>query len=908
MKKMFVILPMLALTVSTAWGQVPAHQTSLLKPLTITNRAQCAVDSEKPADSIFVMIDGYNAGKAANSIAKIVGQNPEEFSKRAMREFRLSVAFMTLNIMNKMVRGQLPILPSNLKTADLPRYVQTNEQCEKNPQTCKNLDAYISGIWARQGKKADLLAYDRFTKANFPLHSSKDRLGCYYIKQFSALQGQLSSAEVNQANLQDIAVAYMNEKDYLVGCFDADESLSNRFVTLQLDWETNAASLEKQGFDFWNSLKIYLSWAWRHTNELDVMSPTFGRIFKSIALEESLIFAPNGCKSMTKPSCDSQYLSVNSIRELAKLDGANSEHFKTVPVGTEAELLNKGVRGVNNDFLGTQSHNSAEAWLGNFRKNLIQARGYVKNRYQSAMTNLNVIQDQMGLAELTQALSTQVAKNKTAAQMKNELYYMCTEIRLAGDDRLDFLKSDIERVAILKNMTQMQYSERRTLQQHIDFFKSLTAQVIPFCDDLEKQNYWGAQSDTEYTVNKAGFAPWAKEMLSIKDTPEEAEANKIMPAVYGDAPLLAWKATTASTEQVICYNSVDCVRLMIKSLVDLYAVSTFADGLIPLSGKATDASIFNPYAELKTCKIYDPWFQTQRMNKVFAADLVNTALFGWNILPIYIDVNYKAPKVASFNQMVKEGVIKFDPRIEKSEAERSIVADFGPLVGAPCAVSLNNDGLKNFDFYTFSGISMNYCSAKEANEVIANKPSDIATGAKNGRSFCAGCTLNFNAAAHASTVAGTMGLVNPVKFVVYVFRTFTKLFSAQKDKVNIPQTWEVNPAYAAEVYKKYGQIPSYCVEQLGRGMRCFADVCAGKAAQVFEKTFNTKVHDVYLRGAEGYGEGGGASSTQKEGWVKSDLCKGDSIMRFTCDPQNVDSFKLVSIRGFHQPCRNAIGR
>ncbi|MBV2167378.1 MAG: hypothetical protein KUL82_01615 [Bdellovibrio sp.] len=897
MKTLVLILTMMTLSATgTSWAQVPAHQTSLLSPLHFTNRAQCALDSEKPTSSIFVMIDGYNAGKTANSIAKLRGLNTEEYSNKAMKEFRLSVAYMTLNVMNKLVRGHLPLLPANLKTADLPKYLSASNNCETKNNNCADVSNYIAQIWSRAGQRSEILNFDRFTQNNFPLHASKDRLGCYYIKKFSPLQGQLHNAEVTQANLQDVAVAYLNEKDYLTGCFDADDKLNNRFVTLQIDWETNQSTLNQQGFDFWNSVKIYLSWAWRNTNELEIMSPSFGRIFKSIALEESILLVPNGCKSMTKPSCDSQYLSSNSIRELAKVTGAqNSELFDTVPVGTDAELLEKGVRGVNNDFLGTQSFDSAQEWLSNFRKNVVQSRGLMKTKYQNAITHLNILQDQIGTAGLGKTVMTELTAHRSSENMMNELYYMCTEIRLAADDTLDFLKSDIERISQLKNMTQMQYSEKRSLNDHVEFFKAVSSQVLPYCNDLEKQNFWNKSG---YTVNKSGFAPWAKEMLQLKDD----EASKFTPSAGNQTPMLSWKNANGTPGQVICYNSVDCTRLMVKSMVDLYAVSTYADALIPLAGKTSDPNLFNPYSELATCKMYDPWFQTQRMNKVFYTDLANTALFGWNILPIYIDVNFSAPKVTSFKQLMQDGVIKYDPRLEKSKVERSIVADFGPLLGAPCAIALNNNGLKNYNFYSFTGVTMNYCDGKQANEVISNNPSDFANGAKTSRSFCAGCTLNFTAMASASSAA-TLGAFNPAKFVVYMFRTFNKYFSAKKDTVNIPKSWDVNAAYAAEVYKKYGQIPSYCVDQLGQGLKCFKDICASKAAAYFEKSYNTKVHSVYMREDENM-----INSTQKEAWIKSDLCQGETIVRFSCDERKLENFKVYSINGFHKSCRNAIGK
>jgi hypothetical protein len=911
MRTFFLVLFTSMLFGNFGFAQViPAHETSLLSPLHFTNRAQCALDSEKPTNQILVLIDGYNAGKTAHSLARIQGFDTDQYSKRAMREFRLTVAFMTLDIMNKMIRGQLPILPANIKGAPLSRYVSALKNCEQAKGDCQDLNNYIAGVWARAGQKNDLLAYDNFTRANFPQHKTPDRLGCYFIKKFSGLQGQLQNAEVTQANLQDVAVSYLNSADYITGCFDTDETLDNRFVTLQIDWETNAATLEKQGFDFWNSAKLYLAWAWRYSNQLETMSPTFGNIFKSIALEESILFTPLGCKSMTKPACDSTYTSINSIRELAKVSVTSGEHYQNVPDGLDQEMLKKGVRGVNNDFLGTVAFPSAQEWLGNFRKNLVQTRGLMKTKYQSAVQNLNLLQDKLGAGVLSQSLNSDLKFAGNSEQVSNELYYLCTELRLAGDDQLDFLKSDIDRLAQLKNMTQMQYSERRSLTDHVAFFRSVVGTVLPVCTQLEKSNYWNRG---DYTVDKSGFQPWAKEMLNISQKPEEGAPAPFVSRPYSGTPLLAWKDAAGLTSSVVCTNAIDCTRLMIKSMIDLYAVSTYADAMVPMAGAVSDPALFNPYAELKTCKMYDPWFNTNRMNKVFMTDLANTALFGWNILPIYVDADWTAPKVSSFKQLVENGTIKYDPRVEKSKLDNSMVADFGPLTGAPCAVSLNNNGLRTFDFYSFSGITVSYCDSKQNANVISNDPKDVASSGRRDRTFCGGCTLNFTAVASAASVS-TLGIVNPAKFVVYLFRTFSKYFDAKKDKVNLPKAWDVNAAYAADVYKKYGQIPTYCVEQLGMGLRCFKDICAAQAADFFEKNYGGKVTDIYLRQDDtpppGKGDHYAPDTSMKKAWIKTDLCRGETTMTFKCSPSFPESFRASTsnVVPISKSCRSAVGR
>lgn len=885
---------------SIAFAQADSNKVSLLNPLTFTNRAQCALDSEKPTDSIFLMIDGYNAGKVGHSVAKINGWNTDQYSKKAMQEFRLAVGYMATTIMNKLTRGHLPLLPLNIKTSGLSRYQAVSALCEQNPGNCTELNQYLSEIWRNAGTRKQLEKVDTFSRKHFPLHAEKDRLACYYVKRFSPLQGQLHSPEVNQTNLQEIALAYLNESEYITHCLDADDNLENRYVTLQLDWSTNQNSLGQQGFDYWNSFKIYMSWAWRYSREIYGMSPVFGRLFESIALEESIVFAPNGCKSMVKPSCDSEYLSENSIRELAKINAKSVEHSENVPDGVQQELINKGVRAVNDDFLGTRGMNTAGEWLGNFRKNLVNTRGQIKTKYQAAVQNLNLIQDNLGVQLIAETISSDLRQYGATQQLMNEYYYLCTELRLAGDDKIDFLKTRIDKVADLKNMTQEQYSDRRKISDHINFFRSLSSQVLPLCDQLEKSNFW---NKGDYLVNKAGFAPWAKEMLSIQASDTEVPVAKTFKT---GSPLLGWKNRNVTAENAICYSGADCARLSVKSIIDLYAVSTYADALVPLAGKVATPNLFNPYSELNSCKIYDPWFNTKRMNKAFMSDLANTALFGWNILPIYIDATASAPRVASFNQLVNNGIIKFDPRLEKSNVQKSLVADFGPLVGAPCAIALNNNGVKNFNFYSFTGLTVNYCDSKESNEVIGNNPNDFVNSKQKARTLCAGCTLNFNAVASAasSTLVGTF---NPAKLLVYLFRTFSRYHDAKADKVNIPKSWTVNPAYAAEVYKKYGTIPSHCVDQLGKGLACYSNMCAAQAARYFEVTFGKKAHEVYVRSQDN-DSSQFSTSGSLEAWVKSDLCKGETVIKFYCDERKTERFSVQSVYGFTKSCRNAIGR
>lgn len=855
--------------------------SSQMNNLRITNRAQCAIDSDFPTASAFLILDGYNAGKLGNSLAKNIGLDEAQTSQDTMKEFRLSVSHLTLTIINKLMTGKLPLLPMNLKDTKLYSYSILANSCGDKVY-CAELQNYLARAWALSenpsvtSSSSDWKKVDNITSANFMSQQGSRRVGCYYLKRFSPLQGQLHNTTLDTASLQEMAVAYLEQQKYITSCYDTDASLDSRNAALQIDIKTGALdSWNAKGFDFWNSVKIYLSWAWRNTDIPAHMSPRFGEVFKSVALEESMMLIPNGCKSITKPSCDSEHLALNNLRELAKQDTKDSGFNTQVPQSPDKTMLERGSRAVNNDFLNTRGYMSAGEWVDNFRKNFVQTRGSAKNRLQSSVQFMNILADTMSADTLVEFVKPiALAGNMTTLQ-RDELYYLCTEARLAGDKRLDFMKSDIDGIAGLKSMNKALDNSKRSVEQFVAYFDVVAKGVLPYCDRLEKTNIWQAAG---YTVNKTGFKSWAKEVLS---TPTEEVPSTFQPQIYG-SPLLVWNSALGSQEgNVICASGLDCARNVIKAMVDLYAVAQYADAFLPISSTAASPGIFNPYAELKACKIYDPWYQSKRANRVFMADLASTALFGWNFMPIYIDADYTPPKVTSFQRLIKDGVIKFDANIEKSKMVASLLADFGPLTGAPCAVSIAPNA-KTFDFLAFDGISVNYCDSKKTGGADSDGVNNISTNPEKVRSYCGGCSINFVGVASgvASTTAATS--FNPIKMGVYLFRAIYRFVNSSKDPVNVPTSYNVDLAKVADAYRRFGTIPKDCVNPLGQGLKCFQDICTSKAADFFERLTGGKVATISVNAADQNSDGMTMSSYQKQAWVKSDLCNGEAVFSFSC--------------------------
>ncbi|UXR65973.1 hypothetical protein EZJ49_06895 [Bdellovibrio bacteriovorus] len=900
-KSMILSLLIFGMTAG-AYAQVASPLA--LNKLRITNRAQCAIDSDHPTESAFIVVDGYNAGKVVHSLAKNIGGNPEEASSLGMQQFRIATSRLTKAIINKLLAGHLPLLPTNLKTSKLSGYNAIAEKCQGQTY-CPELNSYLAKLWDNsEGAGVKWENLDKFTGANFITLKKADRVACYYLKRFSSLQEQLNSVEVDKEALLSIAQAAQEQGKYVTDCENLDKALESRNAIVQMDLKL-PASLDFQavGFDFWNSVKIYLSFAWRYSNIPLQVAPQYGQLFRSIALEESIMMIPNGCRSIEKPECDAATLSLNSIRELARPDGDRTEHSKEIPKGPEDDVVNRGPRDVNDDFLGTRSYEEAADWVENFRKNYVSARGSMKSRLQSSIQFLNIITSSMKPAELAEFVKPLMFAKSYSNQHRDELYYLCTEARLAGDKRLDFMKTGIDRVQQMDVMKRSFEGSQTTLAEASSYFDEVSTSVVSYCDSLERERFWNVEG---YTVNRNGFNAWARELLNI--APPATIAADIKPMQFG-APLLVWDlARTSEPGNSICASAIECSRRLIKAMVDLYSVAKYADAFLPVNSTVATPDVFNPYADLKACKVYDPWFQTRRANKRLMADLASSALFGWNALPLYIDVDFKAPKVTSLNQMISKGVVRFDPKIEKEKMQIALLADFGPLMGAPCAVALAPNSAKDFNFYAFNGISVNYCSVKDGGTSVGSSPGNIQAGAPNSRSYCGGCSINFVGVAGGAAVTKSSLPLNPIKLGVYLFRAIHRFVTAKKDKVNIPRVQEVDVNQVLATYKKYGTIPDHCVDQLGAGVGCYQNLCAAKAADHFEKYTGEKVKSLTV---EIVREEGRTDEITKSVDIKSDYCPGEVRVSFTCS-EDGKSFKphkrFGGLYGLNKACRNKIGQ
>lgn len=858
---------------------------SRIHPIRITNRAQCALDSDKAAKSVFAIIDGFNAGRLSHVLGRNLGVDPVPYTQEAMVEFRLAVTGLTLEIIQKLLSGRLPLLPTELESPEAKAltYSALAKQCHHDP-LCPALRPYLSDIWGASAPPDPSLAQkhlgvvDTFTKDHFISQNGVEAgLNCSVLKKFSPFQANLHGTAADVGQLENLARALKQPEKYIAPCFSQDKSIDSRSAAVQYDIRIDQALWDKVGFDFWNSVKIYFSWAWRYSQAMPRWSPRYYQLFRSLDVEESTLFVANGCESLMPPSCDQDRLAMNALRELAKPGDNLTEFDELVPKGADRNLVERGARSVNNDFLSTLGQESASDWVKQFGARVTEQRWAMRNKLFNNAHFYSALSNVYSPRQLADHVESFIYRSKIDTQFRDEMAYLCLEWRLSSDERIDFLRSDIDQLVTLSSVMEIPFPPGVSARNQVAYFGEVAQYIKPFCERLESQKFFNVDG---YETNWSGLERWAKE-LSVSALPKsELKAGPMTLDALG--PFL--KSGIQKTE--LCVNPIDCARKVFKMAVDLYGVSQYSKALMPTPGKVNTPDLFNPYSELKSCQVYDPWHVTKKTRKSFIADMLNTLLFGWNPLPIYVDTDWAAPKVSSFNKLVEDGVLKFDPNIQQSKAQVALLADLGPWLGAPCAIHIAPTGGKSFDFYAFNGISINYCDSRATFDSVSSRPGEVVAEPGKEASYCGGCALNFVTVGSAASSA-TMGTFNPLKFGVYLFRAVYRFFTGMSDPVNIPKTFTLDPVAVTRTFDRYGQsIPQSCVEALGAGMDCYQNTCGSVAAKFFRDKFDHEITDLRIEArVDAYGQ-----SDEKTVLFKVPGCEQDFGIDIRCSGKIEDYY------------------
>jgi len=720
------------------------------------------------------------------------------------------------------------------------------QTCKSN-EYCYGLDRYLEKIW-KAGNQDNVMKVDKFTKHHFwrSREVSKDLsdkgLTCHYLQKFTPLQGHLYGTKPNQKLFNLMAEAAYKSPEYLTECSDYSKQKSLKVAMFQFETsEIREKYWDKKGFDHWHSLKLFLSWAWRNAPEMEQMAFPFSNVFKGIILEERLMLFPNGCKGLAPANCNSDTLTQNVLREFAKDEFRSGDHdvLTSLPDGPTGDILDDRFTDVNNDILDLGNFPGAHQWAERYQENMAKARGVMKKKLIGALNFLNISLVNLKKEKLFKAIEDQFKEtfelSSNNAAMKNELFYLCAEFNFTHHKDFSMVRGDLDLLGktTLVDGIGDQIAHFK-VKEFVSYYKDLAELVTKFCGSLEQRQIW----NDEFELDRKGYSPWYIEKVYKNKFESQREEYAATVVPQGQNPWLTYSNWQGSRnkDDVVCYHPAHCARKTLQSIVDLYAVTKYGATFFTLGQSVQTPDLFNPYAERTACKVYDPWYKTRSVLFNFFSDIAQAALSVYVPGAIYTRFNLVPGSVASFNQLVDNGNIEFDPNYDRGGLRASLIADFGPLLGVPCSVSITPSDLNPYNTYRFAGISVSACTQNSDNNLIAFSGSDIRPNDTSNFSGCASCSINFE------SVVGSLSTLAPqVGPYYFAARALIRLYTGLKDPNNIPRSWEANPSYVLQTWRRFGEIPKRCVRRLRKGKRCLKDFCEEKVADLVNATVTSPI-------------------------------------------------------------------
>lgn len=834
-------------------------QAESLSAIRLTNRASCALDSKSPTESAYLLINNMDVARSVYRLGKSREEDTSKITKLGIQVYRYSITELLNLIHKKLVKRELPLLPADATGEIVPhRYKQIMEEC-RSDIVCPALDQYLKEIWSSNSLKdvdnfdptVNLLSAKVFNKQKL-----ETELKCSYLRKFSPLEAQLFGTKPTQEMLNQLGNAVNHVDDYVADCRDFTKQESVKVASFEIGIKNiDSKEWNKQGFDYWNSLKIYFSWAYRNAPEMKQFAYPFQTLFSAVAIEDSVIIVPSGCKSITPPKCETDYLNQNAIRAFSsndyKKEAANLDFMTSIPEGAQLQMLKDPFTEVNKDILGFGNFETSDAWAENFRENFSGTRSLIRKNLLQSVSALDMISKRISSDRMHSKIKDYFAplfSSKSIAnelELKNQLFYLCAEFTFAGNGEIGFIKSKLD---LLKKVTLLDgvisTVVDKSSSDYFNYFDAISTDVNQLCSSFDQSKLFGS----EFQVDKTGFSPWyIEKVYENQVTSRQDELNQ--QSLEKAGPLLSYSSYTQTKKisDVICANAPDCARKTLKSILNIYAATQYADTFWNLDNKVKSPDLFNPYAERTACRIYDPWFKTK--STLFSAftDVLQGALATVTPGAIFGTFDLQPGRTVSFNQLVSEGKIKYDTKYSKTKIQSSLTMDFGNLLGVPCGISISrSDKVNPYDIIRFNGISTRACTDNEQNVLTVNSGSEIGVNQSKKLSGCAVCALNFEEVSSSVTKFIPGG-----QSAFFLVRALVRLYRGFKDPLNIPRSWSVEPEIVKMSYNAFkGNIPERCVRELSNGRACMPSTCETQIANLMFTKTNADVLSIDILNAD----------------------------------------------------------
>ena len=124
-----------------------------MRDLRFTNRSRCALDSKKPSETAFALVQNMEVARAFYRLAQDTGNNPSQLTKIGIKVFRYAVIKLLDHIHMKITKGELPLLPVDLNERGVPRNYKnisrrctSDKYCNTELNACSNSTRLLSSM------------------------------------------------------------------------------------------------------------------------------------------------------------------------------------------------------------------------------------------------------------------------------------------------------------------------------------------------------------------------------------------------------------------------------------------------------------------------------------------------------------------------------------------------------------------------------------------------------------------------------------------------------------------------------------------------------------------------------------------------------------------------------------------
>lgn len=819
-----------------------------LTDVKLQNRASCAKASKLPTTSAFILVDNSIPAKAVYRISKLLDVDADTYTKESIVYFRKRVIEGARIIHKKLVSSELPLLPYVEEGEDFSpsRYTDILRTCYEN-HSCPQLNQYMDFIWSNSNKyKADELKdvlseidnfryFDQYIKNS--ISSVKQK--CFRLKKFSPVQANLYGTKPTRAVLQRTAESLNKFDQYIVSCDDLSiENLVSSSYQLEVDVE-NLKAWNKVGFSYWNSLKLYLFY---YINSLELFDSKYEKILRGSDLRDSIFIVSNTCKSIENPVCNNEYLSKNTVREMAKTsfekNALDLDVFDAVVDGAQDDLLNDPFTSVNTDILNLKDEASSELWAERFFNNMHRTKFYVKTRLNAALSFYNILQKNDKFYRISHDISAYYSRRDLSSNtVKNDIYYMCTEAYFASHEEFSYVKDNISYIKKSNFLASNNlFYNNMNLEEIIAAYENVLLEVRGFCNSLDQKSLFG----DDFIVKREGFLQWYIDKTFQKSV--KSESSQYLKDLNKEAYL-----TLKSNDSVVCYSPSSCARNLIKHVLNISRAVHYSKTLWGTKSNVRSGDLFNPYAERVACKVYDPYYKTKAILTNFVSDLAQAGLSSMNAGFLYTKMRLEPGRVTSFNKLINDGEILFETKYEKQKIKFDLMLDFGPLLGVPCAISLGERHSNGYDLFHFTGISVGTCQENEQSTLTVYSASDMQNVNNQNSKNCISCRLNFE------SVGKSLSAYNSVfGTAFYVVRAFFNVYKGLKDPHNIIKDWTVNFKHLKNTFERFGYIPKRCVKYLSNAQACLGNREEESAVAFFQSKYRNEILGEKKRGSYVY--------------------------------------------------------